>query len=435
MKRFNPSKTLILFTVFLSITISNQSKAQIGKRFPSEMFYYTDSVTGVSVKVLTNHPEYSDSRIYQTHPQWTYDNQYIAFRSQRTGNGQLFLVHETNGEIIQITGGERNSDYNLSRQKGLLYFVRKSEGQPARIIELDVDQVLRDSKKGSMRPHTAYERLVTEWPDSLRISGGMALDVKEDLLYMGVTPPYDTTAWVNPIDDSSHRIKNRPGGIRTIDVKTGEIKTAFNVDFTMGHVQASPFVTREIVFCHETGGDSPQRMWFGDMKTNTYRPLYIESDYEWVTHETIADSDHVYFNVLCHLERLKTKPSGIFSVNLRNGHVRVLGQVLSEEVNPDLKSIPAQANSFWHCNGSQDGQWAVGDDFEGNITLINGKTGRMHLLTTGHVMKPDHAHPYFSTDSKRVLIQSGKLSDGKRLAIMVIDIEEFTSSHTTSSTR
>lgn len=191
----------------------------------------------------------------------------------------------------------------------------------------------------------------------------------------------------------------------------------------MGHVQASPFVTREIVFCHETGGDSPQRMWFGDMSTNTYRPLYIESEYEWVTHETIADADHVYFNVLSHLERLKTKPSGIFSVNLRNGHVRVFGQVIDEHVNDDLRSIPARSNSFWHCNGSQDGRWAIGDDFAGNITLIDVKTGRMHLLTTGHVMKPDHAHPYFSTDNKRVLIQSGKLSGGERLAILVIDIQ------------
>jgi len=415
----------VAFCSIILFVANHEASAQIGKRFPSEMSSYNDPVTGVPVKVLTNNPEYSDARIYQTHPQWTYDNQYIAFRSQRTGSGQLFFVHEANGEIIQITDGERNGEYNLSRKKGLLYFIRRSENKPAQIIELDFDRVLTDSKKGKMKPHTAYERLVTEWPDSLKISGGMGLDVEEDLLYVGVTPPYDPETWKNPIDDSSHRIKNHPGGIRTVNVKTGEIKSAFNVDFTMGHVQASPFVTREIVFCHETGGDSPQRMWFGDMNTNTYRPLYIESDYEWVTHETIANADHVYFNVLCHLERLKTKPSGIFSVNLRNGHVQVLGQVRSENINDDLKAIPAQANSFWHCNGSQDGKWAVGDDFAGNISLINVKTGQIHLLTTGHVMKPDHAHPYFSTDNKKVLIQSGKLSDGKRLAIMIIDIPEY----------
>lgn len=406
------------------LCIGNEAHAQIGKRFPSEMSEYRDEVTGLKVKVLTNSPEFSDNRIYQTHPQWTYDHQYVAFRSRRTGSGQLFLVDEASGEIIQITGGEGNGEYNLSRKRGLLYFMRRTAEQPAQIIELDVDRVLADSKKGKMKPYTAYERLVADWPDSLRVSGGMGLDVEEDLLYIGVNPPYDAENWVNPIDDSTHRIKNRPGGIRVLDVASGEVVGGFNVDFTMGHVQASPFVSREIVFCHETGGDSPQRMWFGDMKDYTYRPLYVESDYEWVTHETIADADHVYFNVLCHLEPLKKKPSGIFSVNLRNGHVRVLGQVRAGEVNADLKSIPAQANSFWHCNGSTDGQWAVGDDFSGNITLINVKTGQMHLLTTGHVMKPDHAHPYFSADGKRVLIQSGKLSEGKRLAVMVVEIPE-----------
>ncbi|MDR2917171.1 MAG: oligogalacturonate lyase family protein [Tannerella sp.] len=422
--KLSKAKVVVFVVGVLLITLANESKAQIGKRFPAEMSVYTDSVTGVLVKVLTNHPEYSDNRIYQTHPQWTYDNRYIAFRSQRTGSGQLFFVHETSGEIVQITDGERNGEYNLSRKKGLLYFVRRFEDKPAQIIELDFDRVLADSEKGKMKRYPDYERVVTEWPDSLRVSGGMGLDVEEDLLYVGVTPPYDTLTWVNPIDDSGHRIKNHPGGIRTVNVNTGEIKPGFNVDFTMGHVQASPFVPREIVFCHETGGDSPQRMWFGDMETNTYRPLYIESDYEWVTHETVADADHVYFNVLSHLERLKKKPSGIFSVNLRNGNVRVLGQVLTNDVNSELRSIPARTNSFWHCNGSQDGQWAVGDDFTGNITLINVKTGQMHLLTTGHVMKPDHTHPYFSTDNKRVLIQSGKLSSGERLAIMVIDIPE-----------
>ena len=417
-------KHAILFIVSIAFFFA-EANGQIGKRFPSEMSNYIDPVTGVLVKVLTNSSEYSDARIYQTHPQWSYDNQYIAFRSKRTGSGQLFFVNETDGEIIQITDGEQNGEYNLSRKKGLLYFVRRTENKPAQILELDVDRVLADSKLGKMKPYKAYERLVTEWPDSLRISGGMGLDVAEDMLYVGVTPPYDAETWKNPIDDSNHRIKNHPGGIRTVNVHTGDIGFAFNVDFTMGHVQASPFVSREIVFCHETGGDSPQRMWFGNMKANTYRPLYIESDYEWVTHETIADADHVYFNVLCHLERLKTKPSGIFSVNLRNGHVQVLGQVRSPDVNEDLKSIPAQANSFWHCNGSQDRKWAVGDDFAGNITLINVKTGEMHLLTTGHMMKPDHTHPYFSTDNKRVLIQSGKLSEGKRLALMIIDIPEY----------
>lgn len=424
MKNIRKAHCLRLLACLTLLYATTATQAQIGKRFPSEMSAYTDPVTDIPVKVLTNHPEFGDRRVYQTHPQWTYDDQYIAFRSARTGSGQLFFVHEQSGEIIQITDGENTGEYNLSRRQGLLYFMRRPKGKPAQILELDFDRVLADSKQGKMKPHTAYERLITEWPDTLGISGGMALDAEEDLLYIGVNPPYDPESWVSPIDDSTHRIKNRMGGIRVVDVETGKTTGGFNVDFTMGHVQASPFVSREIVFCHETGGDSPQRMWFGDMKEFTYRPLYIESDYEWVTHETFADADHVYFNVICHMEPLKKKPSGIFSINLRNDHVRVLGQIIEEDVNPDFEQVIPGANSFWHCNGSADRQWAAGDDFEGNVTLINLKTGRMHLLTTGHVMHPDHAHPSFSTDGKRVLLQSGRFSEGKRLAIMVVDIPQ-----------
>jgi oligogalacturonide lyase len=418
-----------------ALTVS-QADAQIGRRFPSEMSTYNDPVTGIPVKVLTNSPEFSDSRIYQTHPQWTWDNKWIAFRSARSGAGQLFFVNEQTGEIVQVTDGQGNGEYNLSRKRGLLYFMRRprpEQGQPqqpARIIELDTDAVLQDSERGDMKPYTEYERVVCVWPDSLSVSGGMGLDVAEDMLYIGITPPAPE-GWVSKIPDLS-RIPNRPGGIRSVNVHTGEIGFVFNVDFTMGHVQASPFVTREIVFCHETGGDSPQRMWYGDMTNNTYRPLYIESEGEWVTHETIATKDHVYFNVLSHLDRLRGKPSGIFSVNLRNGDVRVLGQVIAPEYGPEYAEEFATkpgaefsgSLSFWHCNGSIDGRWAVGDDFAGNISLINVRTGQNRLLTTGHRMRPDHAHPYFSSDSRRLLLQSGALSDGKRLALMVIDIPD-----------
>lgn len=49
-------------------------------------------------------------------------------------------------------------------------------------------------------------------------------------------------------------------------------------------------------------------------------------------------------------------------------------------------------------------------------------TGRNILLTTDHKMRPDHTHPIFSPDSKRVLIQSGHRSDGKHLDLMTVEV-------------
>jgi oligogalacturonide lyase len=49
----------------------------------------------------------------------------------------------------------------------------------------------------------------------------------------------------------------------------------------------------------------------------------------------------------------------------------------------------------------------------------------MTLLTTDHKMRPDHTHPIFSPDSKRILIQSGLFSDGKNLNLMVVALPEW----------
>ena len=81
---------------------------------------------------------------------------------------------------------------------------------------------------------------------------------------------------------------------------------------------------------------------------------------------------------------------------------------------------PDSYGGFWHCNGSPDGRWAAGDTFTGNVWLIDRRDGRRILLTTDHKMKPDHTHPTFSDDSKRILIQSGHFTDGKRLQLIVI---------------
>ncbi|MDR0575787.1 MAG: hypothetical protein LBG96_17500 [Tannerella sp.] len=123
------------------------------------------------------------------------------------------------------------------------------------------------------------------------------------------------------------------------------------------------------------------------------------------------------FLIMGHLPYLREKPTGIAVVDLRTRQMKLLGQVEEDMGN-------GQQGGFWHCNGSPDGRWAVGDTFKGSIYVINRETGRHTLLTTGHRMRPDHTHPIFSRDSKRVLIQSGLLSGGKTLNLMVVALPE-----------
>ncbi len=107
-------KTSILVILILAgvCMIGNISaQAQIGRRFPSERKVVTDPVTGTELIFLTSTPT-GDSKIYQTHNQWTSDSQWLIFRSDRV-KGEVMAVNEKTGEIIQLA--ESGRDKNAKR--------------------------------------------------------------------------------------------------------------------------------------------------------------------------------------------------------------------------------------------------------------------------------------------------------------------------------
>jgi oligogalacturonide lyase len=156
-------------------------------------------------------------------------------------------------------------------------------------------------------------------------------------------------------------------------------------------------------------------MWVVQADGTGNRPVYAESPDEWVTHETFATRDEVIFNLMGHLPYQREKPSGLAVINLRNNHMTILGQI-------DEDMGGGRTGGFWHGNGSSDGKWAVTDSFKGNVYLIDRRNGERILLTTDHKMLPDHTHPIFSPDNRRILIQSGHLTDGKSLDLVLMDI-------------
>ena len=70
------------------------AQAQIGKRFQSERKVIKDPVTGMMLTFLTSTPA-GDSKIYQTHTQWTSDGEWLIFRSNRARN-EAIAVNEKN---------------------------------------------------------------------------------------------------------------------------------------------------------------------------------------------------------------------------------------------------------------------------------------------------------------------------------------------------
>lgn len=445
------------------LACSSAFAASFGRRFPSEKRVYADKVTGAPITALTTDPA-NDAKIYQDHPQWTADAKWIVFRSNRgapapepsasapaaptapagrggaaaaapAGPTAAFAVNEETGDIVQLTEygpGDGYSGMLCVAQKSMkLYFLRGTRETPLRMVELDLGKLLPDAMAGKVRERSAYERICGQLPVEFRDSGGFGLDADEKFAYIGVRGG-DTgkhlapgTTIVKTEEGKTHG--GGPGGLRSMNLLTGEVKVIIDTPFQMGHVQTNPWVPGEIVYCHETGGDAPQRIWTVKADGTGNRPLYEEGPTDWVTHEAVITKDEVAFNILGHQPRLRAKASGIAVINLRTNHMKIYGQV------EDSPAGGRSTGGYWHCNGSPDGQWLAGDTFAGNIWLIHRATGTQTLLTTDHKMRPDHAHPTFSPDSKRVLIQSGNLSNGASLDLLVLQVPEQRSPQATAA--
>ncbi len=442
----------------ISLILVHPAQSQIGRRFPSEKKVVKDPVTGVDLVFLTSTPQ-GDSKIYQTHNQWTSDGEWLIFRSNRV-KGEAIAVHENTGEMVQVTEGGYMGMLNIARHSMKLYFMRnvprdtlrrltgdtarrRPEPQPVQIIEVDLARLFADSRAGTLQKADAYQRICGVTPKEMGAGGDMALDGGEEWAYFRVSKeeaarhlPQDTRIEKN---FGPRNMGEGPSGIAAMNIKTGEIRHVISVPFQVGHIQTNPWVPGEIVFCWETGGKSPQRTWTVMADGTGLRPLYPESEYEWVTHEAVITKDEVAIAIMGHRKipgtenpaapgtavgganpgqetawgpsGTREKPTGLAIVNLRTREVFIAGQTKS-------------GSGLWHVSGSPDGRFAVGDDFSRSIYLIDRRTNEMMVLSTGHkTTASDHPHPTMSPDGSKIQIQSAMLSeDNRSMNICIIPV-------------
>jgi oligogalacturonide lyase len=409
--------------------------AQIGTRFPSEKKVVPDPVTGVPLTFLTSRPV-GDSKIYQTHPQWTADEQWLIFRSNRVP-GEAIAVHEETGALVQVTEGGFIGMLVIAQKSMKLYYLHDSGRAPGErgwglmgdgeIREVDLEKLFADSEAGTLSKADAYQRVVGVVPHASGAGGDMALDADEEVIYFRVGSGWAAEhlpPGVEPEPNFGPRNMGAgPTGLAKMHIATGEIEFVVAVPFQMGHVQTNPWVPGEIVFCWETGGNAPQRMWTVQGDGSGLRPLYPEPEYDWVTHEAIITPDEVAFAIMGHRgpgtvddwgrAGTREKATGLAVINLRTHEMRIEGQTHF-------------GSGLWHVHGSPDGRWAVGDDFSRSIYLIDRRTGEMMLLSTGHKeTAADHPHPTFSRDGTRIQIQSAMLSeDNRAMNICIIPVPQ-----------
>ncbi len=424
-------------------------QAQIGTRFPSERKMVKDPVTGVDLVFLTSGPA-SERKIYPTHNQWTSDGQWVIFHSQRVP-GEAMAVHEETGEMVQVTEGGFSGKLSVARKSMKLYYMRKPSGHnmetgAIEVVEINLEKLFADSKSGKLKPATAYERICGITPPEMQAGGDMALDGSEEWVWFSVGKEEamkhlpEGTEITKPF--GPRNMGAGPAGIAGMNIFTGEIKYVVSVPFQVGHIQTNPWVPGQIIFCWETGGKSPQRTWIVNADGTGLRPLYPESEYEWVTHEAVISPDEVAFAIMGHRpipgvedenrpegtgvkganpgqeagwgpSGTREKPTGLGIVNIRTREMTIAGQI-------------PYGSGFWHVHGSPDKRFVVGDNFERELYLINRKNNEMMLLTAGHkTTAADHVHPTFSPDGTKIEIQSAMISeDGRAMDICIVPVPE-----------
>lgn len=419
--------------------------AQYGVMGKAEWQTCKDPVTGLTLTMLTD-TTMNDRFLYQTDPMWTPDGKYLLFRSssrseeieykdkdgnkKRRRQTQFFFIEVATGNIIQATTGENTGSAFLANRSNRMFLNRK-ENDKWNMYAIDLDMFFADVHSGKVKKPAKYETFIGTFPQDMGRPGSYCVNSEDDWAYItverdGTQEEIDRMNANAFLPESNQPIKIKPSlsGIRKMNLRTGEVTKVCDLEFKVGHIQASRFRGDEIVFCNETGGDAYQRMWYVKSDGTELRPLYKETALDWVTHETFATEDYVYFNVLGFQPRLRKQAHGIFRINLRNDDVDVVGQVeTSFPAVIDNKMLDGKG--FWHCNASRDGRWATGDTFAGSVWIIDLKTGERHQIASDCRMKPDHAQPFFSPDGKKLCFQSGRYSDGKRLTLMMVDLSQL----------
>jgi oligogalacturonide lyase len=427
--------------------------AQMGRTWPSEKKIVPDPVTGLPLIFLTSTDGgYSQSKIYQTHRQWTADGKWLIFRGVRETGPQAMAVNEETGQIVQVTesgfvgmlcagnrtmklyvmssggGGARGPSpataADASRGGG------RGPGGPRQILEIDLAKLFADVAAHSVKPAANYRRVCGTIPATLPADGNMGLDANDDFMYFRVGGPETAQLSAGQTLQKTFGPRNMgagPSGLRGMNLKTGEIKFICNVGFQIGHVQTNPWNPGEIVFAWETGGKAPQRTWTVMADGSGLRPLYPEAPYEWITHEAVIGKDEVVF-AICENGRLITEggpepnygvagtwehPTGVGVINLRTRQMRIVGQV----------PLWSGGRSDWHVAGSADGRWASSDDFKYEVWLYDRHNGETTMLAGPQNVGADHIHPTFNAEGTKIEIQSALISkDGKSLNICVVPL-------------
>ncbi len=354
----------ILFLAGLALSLRADN---VGKDWGVERKSYRDPVTHVRVWEMT---EGHADNLYFHVSNFTADNRFLIFASDRTGTGQLYRAETQTGRIVQLTDGPAVGARGACpdpTNASLIYFLRGPE-----VFALDILKLTTRRIGEIPLPH---------------VGGFQQPTVSADRKSLALTKQRDAANWE----------------IGLMNIETGEYRTVITQGFRIGHVQHSP--TDPIIFyVWETSGYAPQRSWIVNTDGTGNRPFYARTEpktwftpaKEWVTHEAwVKDTGEM---------TMVNDKLGIMLVK-KDGTARMVGE-----------------GNYWHAAARPDGKQIVVDDAEGRLWLMDAATGKTRLLATGirEGVHAVHAHASFDRSGRYVQFHTGRVHE----TVAIIDLEE-----------
>src|SRR5664280_1923643 len=168
-------KTAVCLTAVMLFAAS-AAFAQMGRTWPSERKIVPDPVTGLPLIFLTSTDGgYTQSKIYQTHRQWTSDGKWLIFRGVRETGPQAMAVNEETGQIVQVTESGFMGMLCAGNKTMKLYVMTggggRGAGGPRQILEIDLAKLFADVAAKSVKPAANYQRICGTIPATLPADG------------------------------------------------------------------------------------------------------------------------------------------------------------------------------------------------------------------------------------------------------------------------
>lgn len=381
------------------------SSGVVGKtqRVDGEIKEYKDPETGARVMQLTG--DGSDNvHLYFTSESFL-DNgsNRIVFSSNRSGTSQFYLLEIKEKKLVQLTNRENvRGGGCLSPNGHLLYF----QGPVLHSLKVD----------------TLDDRELYRVPEGWR-PGGPTCTQNGEYVSFVYTENQSVSTETGRIYSTMAEtfFQRRTSVIMRVHTGTGNPVAAWGERAWISHVLIHPQNQDLILFCHEGGSNSPQRMWTVNVAVSRNRtavPLYRQTSSEYCVHEYFTRQGEVGYQY--EIDRGGRR-------EYYNCCIRTDGSWIRQYLLPGPRPGHIQSNSD-NTLVVGDAGYLSYDDKDGAryMSLMTHNNGRAQVRRLCRrdpgETQASHGHPVFSGDDRWVLFNS---RIGKRENIFMADVQSI----------